>query len=121
MVLQLGTLALLSRISPGHYLVSSAVAVEVAVLHNFIWHARYTWRDRHASLHWPAQMLRFHLSNGLVSIAGNLLVMRLLVRSAHLPVVLSNIVAIVCCSVVNFALSDSWAFRQSSAASPTWG
>ena len=120
MALQLGTLAVLNHVLPNHYLLVSLISVEVAVLHNFIWHTHYTWRDRRANFSCPSQLLRFHLSNGLVSIAGNLLLMRLLVRSAHLPVLLSNITAIACCSLVNFALSDSWAFRQSSASLPTW-
>ncbi len=46
MVVQLAALALFSRLAPGHYLYASAAAVELAVLHNFVWHVRYTWRDR---------------------------------------------------------------------------
>ena len=114
MAVQLGALAILNRSSPGHYLMASAAAVELAVLHNFIWHIRYTWRDRRADSHWPLQLLRFHLSNGAVSIAGTLLLMRLLVHRGHFPVLLSNVAAIVCCSLINFAISDAWAFRRRS-------
>jgi len=110
MVLQLVTLAALNHLDPGHYLVASAVAVELAVLHNFVWHIHYTWSDRrrHATL--LSQLLRFHLSNGLVSLLGNLVLMRFLVHTAHRPVLVANISAILCCSIANFALSHNWAF-----------
>ena len=110
MVVQLGTLGLLNRWLPGHYLYASAVAVEFAVLHNFVWHLRYTWRDRRESSAVCGQLLRFHLSNGLVSLLGNVVLMRLLVGQAHLPVLAANVAAIVSCSIVNFYLGHNWAF-----------
>ena len=110
MVVQLGTLALLNRAIPGHYLVASATALELTLVHNFVWHIHYTWRDRQENVAWPAALLRFHLSNGAVSIGGNLAVMWVLVRHGHLPVLVANLVAIGCCSVANFGLGDKWAF-----------
>jgi putative flippase GtrA len=110
MVLQLAALAFIDRMVPGHYLVASAAAVELAVLHNFVWHIHYTWRDRRESSTVLSQLLRFHLSNGLVSILGNLALMRLLVHEAHLPLLVSNVIAILCCSVANFYLGNTWAF-----------
>ena len=46
--LQLLTLMALTDWAHVHYLVSTAIAVEVAVLHNFVWHERWTWSDRAA-------------------------------------------------------------------------
>lgn len=110
MAVQLGALALLSRCDGGHYLLASAAAVEMAVLHNFAWHLRVTWPDRRGSSAVLGQLMRFHLANGLVSIVGNVALMRLLVGSTHLPVLVANVIAIVCCSMVNFALGHTWAF-----------
>jgi putative flippase GtrA len=31
-----------------HYLAATVLAVEAAILHNFIWHERWTWVDRTA-------------------------------------------------------------------------
>jgi putative flippase GtrA len=83
----------------------------VALLHNFAWHALYTWRDRRGEGGVLGQMVRFHLSNGLVSMAGNLVLMRLLVEGTQMPVLAANGVAILGCSVVNFFLGDGWVFR----------
>jgi len=110
-VVQLGALAVFRRIAAGHYLLATAAAIELALLHNFVWHVRYTWRDRRDGSPLPVQLLRFHLSNGLVSLLGNLALMRLLVGQAHLPVLLANGIAILCCSWINFVLGNSWAFK----------
>jgi len=45
---------------------------------------------------------------------GNLILMRLLIGGAHLPVLASNLIAILCCSVANFAIGNSWAFASAS-------
>jgi putative flippase GtrA len=110
MVVQLGALALFERVARDHYLLATAAAIELTLLHNFAWHLRYTWRDRRDDSTLVSQLLRFHLSNGLVSLVGNLVLMRLLVQEARLPVLAANSIAIVCCSLVNFCLSDQWAF-----------
>ena len=39
---QLGLVALLTHAAGLHYLLATAIAVEAAVLHNFIWHQRWT-------------------------------------------------------------------------------
>lgn len=112
MAVQLSTLALLNRIAPGHYLYATAAAIELTVLHNFAWHLRFTWRDRRGDSTVFAQLVRFQLSNGLVSLLGNLLLMRVLVYGAGLSVIVSNIVAILCCSAANFCLGNFWAFAK---------
>lgn len=110
MVLQLSVLALLNRFARGHYLYASAAAIELALLHNFIWHVHYTWRDRRDRSPLLARLLRFQLSNGTVSLAGNLVLMRLLVDHARLPLLVANAAAVLCCSVLNFCLGDGWTF-----------
>jgi putative flippase GtrA len=110
MVVQLAVLAAIGRLAAGHYLVASAVAVELAVLHNFVWHLHFTWSDRRDESAVVLQLVRFHLSNGLVSMLGNLVVMRILVREARVPLLVANGIAILCCSIVNFRLGNDWAF-----------
>jgi putative flippase GtrA len=110
MAVQLGSLAFLNRCFGGHYLMASAAALEVTLLHNFFWHLRYTWSDRLNNSTRFEQLLRFHLSNGLVSMAGNLALMRILVEGARLPVLAANAIAILCCSILNFCLGNEWVF-----------
>jgi putative flippase GtrA len=112
---QLAALAVLEEYAPHHYLYATAAAIELTLLHNFIWHVRYTWRDRRDRASWFRQSLRFHASNGLVSMVGNLTMMRILVQNAHLPILVANAVAILVCSIVNFAVGDRWVFANSNA------
>lgn len=110
MVFQLAVLALLNRCAPGHYLCATAAAIELTLLHNFVWHLNYTWRDRREASALVRQLIRFHTSNGLVSMLGNLALMRVLVHEAHVPVLVANSIAILVCSIVNFGLGHNWAF-----------
>lgn len=97
------------------YLVATAVAVEAAVLHNFVWHERFTWADRTTTRvrSWRGsllRLLRFQLANGAVSIAGNLALMKVMVGLGHLNYLAANAIAIALCSVANFLVSDEWVF-----------
>ena len=117
-VIQLACLALLVSGLHISYLPATAIAVEIAVLHNFVWHERFTWKDRTgAVVHSRARdvgfrLLRFHAGNGLVSIAGNLALMRLLVGTLNLPYLPANIATIAVCSLLNFAASEWFVFRR---------
>lgn len=109
---QLGALALFKSGFGWHYLVATAAAVEVAVLHNYFWHERWTWADRPAS--WReriARLARFHLGNGLVSIVSNVLLMRIFAGSLGIPYLPANLAAVALTSIANFLLSEYFVFR----------
>jgi len=107
---QLGVLATLIAMKM-NYLLATGMAVEAAVLHNFLWHQRFTWRDRTGSRREAfGQLVRFHLSNGLISLVGNLLLMRLLAGWLGLPVLVANLATISLCFVANYLASDRWVF-----------
>jgi len=111
-VVQLSSLAVLDHAGV-NYVVATVIAVEAAVLHNFVWHERYTWGDRRSGgVRGEAlRLLKFNATTGLVSIAGNVIVMRLLVGEAEFRPVAANIVTIASCSLVNFLVSDRAVFR----------
>jgi putative flippase GtrA len=110
MVVQLAALALFDKWIPCHYICAIAVAIELALLHNFVWHLHYTWRDRRDNSAVFTQFTRFHLANGLVSMLGSLALMTILIYDARIPLLASNGIVILCCSMVNFYLGNSWAF-----------
>jgi putative flippase GtrA len=113
-VTQLTTLTILNHAFPRHYLLTSTFAVEFTLLHNFIWHLHYTWpkTSQHSTRDTLTQLLRFHLSNGLVSLLGNLAFMHIFVHSAHMPVLFANALAIACCGLANFLLAHHWVFSR---------
>jgi putative flippase GtrA len=110
---QLAALALFRSLFHLDYLLATALAVETAVIHNFFWHERFTWANRPSTppSHSLVRFVRFNVSNGLVSIAGNLLLMRLLVGELRINAFVANLIAIVSCSLVNFLRSDCFVFQ----------
>ena len=144
-----------------NYLAATAIAVEAAVVHNFVWHEQFTWADRvqrswraappHSSateqsiekrgFGWPGafsaaikllfslgasalgvlsncngpslrRFLRFNLTNGAVSILGNLALMKVMVGQGHMNYLLANAIAIALCSLANFLVSEEWVFES---------
>ncbi len=111
---QLAALALFRSGLHFDYLLATALAVEAAVVHNFLWHERFTWADRPAEglVHSLARLAKFNASNGLVSLVGNLLIMRALVGQFRVNYVIANLIAVATCSIVNFLLSDRFVFES---------
>ena len=131
---QFAALFLLKGVLHFNYLVATAIAVEAAVLHNFVWHERFTWADRTTSdrtksapkkldqmepglpqWQWRrslSRLLRFHLTNGFVSIVGNLTLMKVMLGRGHMNYLLANAIAIAWCSLANFLVSETWVFQQ---------
>lgn len=111
-VLQIALLTVLVSFGV-HYLVATALAVEAAILHNFFWHERWTWSDRPAG--GRARLLRlgrFHALNGMVSLAGNLLLMRLFVGAFGMPPIPANLLSVLACAAINYFGSDRVVFKS---------
>ncbi len=113
-LVQLAALALFTRLLGWNYLVATAAAVETAVVHNFVWHERWTWAERPVAgaAATGVRLARFHLANGAVSCAGNLLLMRLFTGVFGMDVIAANLVAITVCSVMNFLAAEHVVFTQ---------
>jgi putative flippase GtrA len=140
-VVQFAALLLLKSVLHFNYLAATAIAVEAAVVHNFVWHEQFTWVDRvqrsvapitaeaegqglagrlFAALKRRAtqrlagpsvrRLMRFNLTNGAVSILGNLGLMRVMVGLGHMNYLLANAIAIAMCSLANFLVSETWVF-----------
>jgi putative flippase GtrA len=94
------------------YLLATALAVEAAVIHNFVWHERFTWVERE-SKNVTVRFLKFNLTAGAFSIAGNILLMALFVDLVRMNYLLANLATIAVCSICNFAVSDRFVFQDS--------
>ena len=92
--------------------VAAPIAVEIVILHNFFWHERFTWR-RPAGLRQRAIRLgRFHVGNGLISLAGNTLLTYWLSHELKAPPLASAVTAIALCSPINFLVADCWVYSE---------
>jgi putative flippase GtrA len=106
--LQLSVLAFLTSVAHWPWLPATIVAVELAVVHNFLWHERVTWRDRHNGGF--KRFARFNVATGITSIAGNVMLMAAFIGLLGLRPVAANVLAVATMSVVNFFVSDRWVF-----------
>jgi dolichol-phosphate mannosyltransferase len=87
------------------------LAVEAAVLHNFIWHQSFTWRDRReaGAGAWLRRATTFHLSvAGTVAINGTLFGLLSIVGA---PLILAGMAGIGAAAAFNFVAGDRWVFK----------
>jgi putative flippase GtrA len=89
-----------------HYAAAATVSFLVAVTNNYTWNRLWTFRDQRG--HVAYQGMRF-LVVSTVALAANLLVLQLLVSSTSRPV-LSQAIAIVLVTPVNFVGNKLWSF-----------
>jgi putative flippase GtrA len=113
---QLTVLTLLAGRLGFNYLTATALAVETTVLHNFVWHEKWTWADRLETSTWRGRLkrlLQFNLTTGAVSILGNLVFMRVFVGMLDIHFLAANLMTIATCSILNFLVSDRVVFQPS--------
>jgi dolichol-phosphate mannosyltransferase len=110
---QLAALVFLRSLLRIDYRLATVLAVETAVIHNFLWHEKVTWADREGprASHWLTRLVKFNATNGLLSIVGNLVLMQALVGGLGLNYLVANVLTIAVCSVVNFVVSDRFVFQ----------
>jgi putative flippase GtrA len=116
--LQLALVAVLVRAGGVHYLWATAAGIEAAVLHNFCWHECWTWADRRAGRGSGVarRLLRFHAANAVISLAGSLMLTRVLTGSLGADPIAANIASILACGALNFGASEWLVFRRAAAA-----
>ncbi len=115
-VVNSGSLWLLTRQAGLDYRLASLVAIELAIANNFLWNARWTFRAR-TRVARPAlgrMFLKFNLTSGLTAMAVNWGLLLLLKEKAGMGVGAANLVGIAAGTAANFLLSRGWAFRSGS-------
>jgi putative flippase GtrA len=109
--LQLALLAVLTR-AHVPYLAATAIAVETTILHNFLWHERWTWRDRRETRAAVrlARLARFNLTTAVTSLVGTLVWTAALVEIGGAPIIIANAVAVAIVGTLNLVLADRVVF-----------
>ena len=109
-LVDMGLLAVLVHLSVLPVVLAKAVACEIAVVNNFLWNDRWTFRNTATGASRCARFLRF---NG-VSLAGlalNVALFAAQVRWLGINLYLANAVAIMVVAGFNYTLSQQWAWR----------
>lgn len=90
---------------------ATALAVECALLANFLWHERWTWRERGDLTSRRQRLLRFHAGNGANSLIGTVALTWLGVHIAGLTPLAANAIAVAVVATANYHVADRWVFR----------
>jgi putative flippase GtrA len=115
---QLATLGLLVNGLGVNYLWATVIAVEAAIIVNYVWHERYTWKDRPAATtreRWM-RLGRFNALTSLTSMAGSVVVTTLLVETASMAPIVANAISVIVLGALNFAGSERFVFRAAALA-----
>jgi putative flippase GtrA len=115
---QIAIVWLLANWTGMHYLAATALAVEAAILINYAWHERLTWRDRPATTareRW-SRLGRFNALTAATSIIGSLVLTAGLVELFDLRPVAANVISVILLSVINFIGADTLVFRAGAVA-----
>jgi len=111
--IQLAAIALLTRGLHWPPSIASIVAIELAFLHNFVGHSRWTWSDYPLQgwRAWAGRWWRYQLAKS-VSLGANVLVTTLLAVECGLPVEAANTAAVLLCALPNFVLAERFVFTR---------
>jgi putative flippase GtrA len=104
---------MLVSIFSANYVVATIVAIEMAIVFNYVLHEKWTWNDRPARTlreRWT-RLVRFNSMTALTSIAGGVLLTAFLVELMGLPPVAANIISVIALGMLNFAGADTLVFR----------
>jgi len=113
-VLQICTIALLTRGLGWSSLVATAVGLEVAAFHNFLGHNCFTWKDHppHSLRDWTRRYLRFQVSK-TASLLTSLFITLGVISATRLPAEIANTMAVMLCALPNYLLTEYLVFRGS--------
>jgi dolichol-phosphate mannosyltransferase len=111
---QLGSLCFLRECLALSVPLATAIAVEIAILHNFCWHRQWTWaladaRLRSRPVLW--QLCEYNLTSCLVSLVSNVVFTDVFMRAFGVHYLLANLMAIATVGVANFLMAELFIFR----------
>jgi putative flippase GtrA len=110
---QLACVAVLVHVAGLDPVIATAAGVTAAIVHNFGWHVRWTWRDRMGpGASKLAAFARFVGANGAVSLIGSVLLVPVLTRTVDLPIIPANVVTIAACGLLNYWVGGRVCFPQ---------
>jgi dolichol-phosphate mannosyltransferase len=122
-VVNVGLLHVFTACARLDYRIASIMAIECAVVNNFLWNYFWTWKDRKArsKRSFAYMLFKFHLSSGVTALVVNwgllVLLTEVLHVNYHVPNVpnyhVSNLIGIGFGAAVNFLIGHFWVFSKS--------
>jgi len=110
-LVNLGVLYALTEYAGLYYIVSAVIAIEIAILHNFLWNNYWTWRYRKKEQGFVKRLLSFNT----VALAGmviNIAALWFFTEIIGLWYLLSQAIGIAIGALLNYFWNDMWTFKS---------
>ena len=91
---------------------ASILAIEIAIIHNFIWFRHWAWKDR---VHRPSffkHLIIFNAATGAVDFVGNVSVLWALTTFAGVHYLVANVLGMIVPPFIKFWLNEKFIFRE---------
>ena len=92
---------------------ASVMAIEIAIIHNFIWYRSWTWRDRPNKPPFFQQLIKYNIATGAVDFLGNVSVLWILATFLNIHYLLANILGMIAPPFIKFWLNEKVIFKAS--------
>ena len=109
---QAAAILLLTSVAGLHLAAATAIAVVLAIGHNFVWHEHWTWADRDRSARVLTRLLRFGAATGAVSLVGTVVLTTAYDSLLKTPVVVSNLLAVWTVGFLNYLMLDRVIYQE---------
>ncbi len=112
-IVNMGFLWFFTEVVGIFYIVSSVLAIALAMINNFIWNDLWTWRDRgkpgvKALFH---RFIKFCIVASIAGYGGNLGVLWILTHFFNIHYLISNAFGIAVGTILNYSLNNIWTFK----------
>jgi putative flippase GtrA len=93
---------------------ASLLAIEIAIIHNFIWLRFWAWSDRGEAKRPPflKQLLLYNVATGIVDLTVNVSILWLLYKFFGIHYLLANIAGMLMGPFIKFWLNDKIVFKE---------
>ena len=97
-----------------YYLISSVLAIALAMISNFIWNDLWTWRDRGEPgvKAYLSRMAKFIAVSSIAAYIGNLGILWILTHFFHIYYLISNLIGIAVGTALNYSVNNLWTFKS---------
>lgn len=94
---------------------ASLLAIEIAILHNFIWLRYWAWSDRKTDNQRPPfwkQLIVYNLATGAVDLMANVTILWVLATLFGVHYLVANIIGMILGPFIKFWVNDKLIFKE---------
>jgi putative flippase GtrA len=93
---------------------ASVLAIEIAIVHNFVWFRCWAWKDRFAGqrISFLRQLVAYNAVTGAIDLTGNISVLWALTHFFGMHYLIANVLGMIAPPIAKFWLNEKVFFRR---------